>query len=265
MLEAWTTLTGLAMRTEHLRFGVLVTANTFRPPALLARMAATVDRASGGRLEMGLGMVGAYAEREHLANGLPFPSGRERLAMLQDSCEVLRRLWSEDVADYEGAYWSLDSVACEPKPHGRALPLLIGGTGKGVLDVVARHADRWNVVGSEAMVEAASANLALACETADRDPATVARTARNDFFLARDRAEGEARLLQMASFWGVTPAETKERMWIGDAAEVAEQLAWYEDHGFDELILGLAPPYDGAAIEMLERVAAEVRPHLGGD
>lgn len=134
-LETWAALTYVAQATRRIRFGPLVCSMTFRPPALLARMAAAVDQLSGGRLELGLG-AGWY-EREHTAFGIPFPPLKERMDRLAEGVEVIRRLWGDDHATYQGTYYQLQQATCRPKPRQRKGPprgsasLVHGGHGKG--------------------------------------------------------------------------------------------------------------------------------------
>lgn len=150
--EGWTMLSALAARTRRLRLGLMVTGNMTRPPAVLAKMAATVDEISHGRLVLGLG-VGATRQqgdplgpREFGAYGLPLVSPGEGVARLAEACEIIRRLWREDHFDFDGRHYQLRDAVLRPKP-ATAPPLLIGGWGDRTLGVVAEHADVWNVPG----------------------------------------------------------------------------------------------------------------------
>jgi F420-dependent oxidoreductase-like protein len=261
MLEAWTTLAALAARTDGLRVGILVSANTFRHPALLARMATTVDHVAEGRLEVGLGA--AWCEPEHTENGLAFPALRDRLGMLDEACTVLRRLWTEPVVSFDGRYYRLQGAACAPKPVQRRLPLLVGGQGeRRALRIVARHADRWNAAGDVETLSAKAAVLRRHCAAIGRDPAEIALTVRNDFLLTDDAEAARAGVERMARFTRLPPDVVRRRLWIGDRAEVARGLAAFAAAGFDEAILALAPPYDAATITMLERTARDLMPAL---
>lgn len=266
ILEAWTTLAALAATTETLRVGVLVSANTFRPPALLAKMAATVDRVSGGRLEMGLGA--AWNAAEHEANGIPFPPTKHRLDMLDEACRVLRSLWTEPTTTFEGEHYVLRDAYCEPKPVQRPLPLMIGGRGeRRTLRITAEHADRWNGSGSLPMLAHSAVVLAEHCEAIGRDPSTIELTVRNDVFVSDDAADVRRELDVVAQFMrsrgaSVTLDDVRELVWIGDVAEVTDRLGACADAGFQEAILALDPPYDGGTIAMLETVASEIMPAL---
>jgi F420-dependent oxidoreductase-like protein len=263
ILEAWTTLTALGLQTERLRFGVLVSANTFRHPAVLARMAATLDQLSGGRLEVGLGA--AWCEEEHRENGVPFPPLGERLDRLDEACTVLRGLWTEPALDFAGRYHSLTRARSSPKPRQARLPLLLGGQGeRRALRIVARHADRWNASGACAALQGKMAKLDEHCVRLGRDPRTIARTVRNDFYLTTDADAARRRIEAVARFMRLSPAEVRSRLWIGSLAEVEALLRPFAAAGFDECILGLSPPYDERTVEMLELFAAEIAPRLGG-
>ncbi|HVL81688.1 MAG TPA: TIGR03560 family F420-dependent LLM class oxidoreductase [Actinomycetota bacterium] len=145
-LEGWTTLAAMAAVTRRARVGCMVTGVTYRHPALLANMAVTVDHISGGRLEMGMGA--AWHVPEHHDYGFPFPSAGRRIAMLDEACEIMRGLWTEERVDHEGPNWTLQGARCIPKPVQARLPIVIGGIGeRKTLRVVARHADEWNAPG----------------------------------------------------------------------------------------------------------------------
>jgi F420-dependent oxidoreductase-like protein len=177
VFEAWTTLAAMAEVAKRIRIGVNVTGNLYRYPSVLAKTAATVDQFSGGRLEFGIGA--SWAEFEFTSLGIPFPPARERIERLAEACEVLKLLWTKDVASYEGRYYRLEGAISEPKPVQKPHPpLWIGGAGeKRTLRVVAQHADVWNVVGAppdEAL--RLSRVLDAHCDEVGRDPAEIRRS-----------------------------------------------------------------------------------------
>ncbi len=147
VLECWATLAALAPVVPRMRIGTIVVGNTYRHPAVVAKMAATVDVISGGRLILGLGA--AWQENEHAAYGIPFYTVGERLARLDEACRVIKALWTQSKATLDGKFYSLSDAPLEPKPVQRPHPeLMIGGGGEKVtLGIVARHADHWNVWG----------------------------------------------------------------------------------------------------------------------
>ena len=260
MLESWTALSALLAQTSTIRGGVLVSANTFRHPAVLARMAATVDRLSGGRLEVGLGA--AWNADEHRANGVPFPGTRDRLEMLDEACQVLRLLWTQPEADFDGRHYRLERAPCEPKPMQAHLPLLLGGRGeRRTLRTVARYADRWNGSGSVEMLVHSAEVLRGHCAEVGRDPGTIALTVMNEFHLTSDAAEARRRLARAARFRNLTPDEVRTRVWIGGPSEIAELIGGFAAAGFDEAILGLNPPYGPQTVDMLEATRAALADH----
>jgi alkanesulfonate monooxygenase SsuD/methylene tetrahydromethanopterin reductase-like flavin-dependent oxidoreductase (luciferase family) len=183
ILEGWTLLSALAAQTERLRLGLLVTSNRFRPPAMLAKIAATVDIVSGGRLDFGIG-VGSRpnppaAWREYPAHGLPFHDFAHAVGSLAEACTVIRRLWTEDEPfDFEGTYLQLTGAFCNPKPVQQPHPpVIIGGRATATLRVVAEHADLWNIPGTDIdeCVER-SARLDRLCAEIGRDPTSITRS-----------------------------------------------------------------------------------------
>lgn len=172
--EGWTMLAYLAALTRRIRLGVLVTDNTLRHPGLLANMAATVDVASGGRLEIGLGA--GWSEEEHHAYGIPLPPIGERFDRLAESCEVIHRLLTQERTTFDGHHYKLTGALCEPKPHQRPRPpLVIGGKGeRRTLQIAARWADQWNYPGGDpAELRHKIEVLHAHCADLGRDPAEI--------------------------------------------------------------------------------------------
>ncbi|MEV6507191.1 LLM class flavin-dependent oxidoreductase [Streptomyces sp. NPDC051642] len=217
--EGWTLLSALAAQTRRLRLGVMVTSNRFRPPALLAKIATTVDIVSGGRLDFGIG-VGSrpdhpLARREYEAHGLPFHDSAHAVASLAEACTVIRRLWTEEKPfDFHGTHHHLTGAFGSPKPVQRPHPpILIGGRSAPTLRVVAEHADLWNIPGGD--IEDAinrSALLDHYCTEIGRDPATITRSIH--LSVSYDRPEA-------------TRAAIREAL----------------DAGFHHIVLGLPAPY----------------------
>jgi alkanesulfonate monooxygenase SsuD/methylene tetrahydromethanopterin reductase-like flavin-dependent oxidoreductase (luciferase family) len=183
IFEGWTLISALAAQTERLRLGLLVTSNRIRPPALLAKIATTVDVVSGGRLEFGIGAGSRpsipWARREYDAHGLPYQDFPDSVGALDEACTVIRRLWTEaEPFDFAGSHVTLTGAFGNPKPVQRPHPpILIGGRAGSTLRVVARHADRWNIPGGD--LEDAAARSALLdryCAEIDRDPASITRS-----------------------------------------------------------------------------------------
>lgn len=188
ILEGWTLLAALAARTRRLDLGLMVTGNAARLPAVLGKMASTVDVISGGRLVLGIG-VGAtaldrprqeIAVREYEAYGLPLVSPDDGIARLDETCAILRRMWTEDVFDFHGRHFRLLGCVNEPKPVRRP-PLMIGAWGRRALRVVAEHADLWNVPGPPhndvRYLAERVAILDRHCVDVGREPAAITRSA----------------------------------------------------------------------------------------
>lgn len=176
--EGWTTLAAMAVVTRRARIGCLVPGVTYRNPAILAKMAVTVDHISGGRLNFGIGA--GWHEAEHRGYGIPFPSPGTRVAMVDEALTVIRRLWAEESVNFDGRFFTLQEALCEPKPLQRPHPpIAIGGMEPKMLSVIARHADMWNMPGHEGPERwgAVNGRLSEACAVVGRDPSEIERSA----------------------------------------------------------------------------------------
>jgi F420-dependent oxidoreductase-like protein len=248
--ECWTTLAGLAAAVPRLRLGPLVTGNTYRHPAVLAKMAVTVDHISGGRVVLGLGA--GWQENEHRAYGLEFSDIPGRLARLDEACQVIKALLGQERASFEGRFYQLEEAPLVPKPVQSPLPLLIGGGGEKVtLRITAKYADEWNVWGDVATLKHKMSVLDAHCERLGRDPAEIQRSAQALIFLSDDPAFVE----------GVRSRPAAMPTLAGNASEIAEQVAAYAAAGVDELIL---PDFNLGArerkLEVMDRFIEEVAP-----
>ena len=224
--EAWMTLAGVGALVPRLRLGTLVTGNTYRHPAVLAKMAATLDHMTGGRVVLGLGS--GWQENEHRQYGIPFHTVKERLQRLDEACAVIKALFSESKANFEGRFYQLEDATLEPKPVQRPLPLLIGGGGeKRTLRIAARFADAWNVWGDVATLRRKMEVLDGHCADLGRDPKAVRRTAVALLVMSEDQAYLE----RMRNTDMGRPAI------ISAAEEIRETLHDYESIGVDEFIV----------------------------
>lgn len=224
--EAWITLAALGAQVPRLRVGTLVAGNTYRHPAVLAKMAATLDHITGGRVVLGLGS--GWQENEHRQYGIPFYTVGERLRRLDEACRVIKLLYTETTATFEGRYYQLDSASLEPKPVQSPLPLLIGGGGeKMTLKITARHADEWNVWGTPEVLQHKMSVLDAHCAELARDPRSIQRSAVALVFMSDD-----------ADFLARIRAANLERPHIvGTPAEIREQMQAYRTLGVDEFIV----------------------------
>lgn len=185
--ECWTTLAALAAAVPRVRIGPLVTGNTYRHPAVLAKMAATVDNISGGRLVLGLGA--GWQENEHRAYGIEFSTVKGRLDRLEEACEVITSLFANRRTTFEGRYYRLEEAPLEPKPVQQPVPLLIGGGGeRRTLRIAARYANEWNTWGTPEVLAHKGRILDRHCEELGRDPRTIRRSAQALLVMSDDPA-----------------------------------------------------------------------------
>jgi F420-dependent oxidoreductase-like protein len=224
--ECWVTLAALAPQVPRLRLGTLVCGNTYRHPAVLAKMAATLDHVSGGRFVLGLGA--GWQENEHRQYGIPFHTTRERLERLDEACAVIKALYTQEKSDFEGRYYQLANASLEPKPLQDPLPLLVGGGGEKVtLRIAARWADEWNVWGTPETLAHKVSVLEAHCRELGRDPGTIRRSAQALVFLGDDPAWLER----------MRGTRTPMAKIVGTAAELRDVVAAYAEAGVDELIV----------------------------
>jgi len=234
--EGWTLLAGLAARTERIRIGVLVSCNTFRHPALLARQASTVDHISGGRLEVGLGT--GWVEWEHEMYGIRYPDAPKRVAQFGEALEVLDMALRNEVISFSGEHFGLNDEKFRPGPVQQPRPpLTLAAHSPKMLRLIAPHVDRWNSMGSPEEMRGRNERLTDALLAAGRDPATVIRS-----------------VLHVPS---ITP---DEHPW--DSVEAFTDFAGrYREAGMTEIILQ-PPPAPDEEGELFERISRELVPSL---
>ncbi|MEL7185145.1 MAG: LLM class F420-dependent oxidoreductase [Pseudomonadota bacterium] len=224
--ESWITLAALARDVPRLRLGTLVTGNSYRHPAVLANMVATLDQLSGGRVVLGLGS--GWQKNEHEAYGIEFGTAGHRLKKLDEACQVIKGLFTKDYVDFDGKFYQLQNAPMQPKPKQTNLPLLIGGGGEKVtLRIVAKYADEWNVWGDVDTLIHKMQVLDEHCEDVGRNPADIERSAVALLFLTDD----EARIKKLRGMDLPMPAI------IGNANEVVDTVAAYRDAGVHELMV----------------------------
>lgn len=256
--EGWTLLTALAAQTHRLHVGCLVTGVIYRNPAVLAKMGATLDVVSGGRLELGIGA--GWFEAETRAYGMPFPSVGERLSRLDEAIQVIRKLWTQDTSDFSGRHYTLTQARCEPKPVQKPTPTIwVGGQGEKVtLRIVAEQADGWDM--DMLPLDVYDHKLFVLrehCERADRDPATVRKMIHFAGAIAADEREARQRTEALAKSWNTTVTDLQGRVLLGTPQQAAEQLMAYIERGVEHFVLSVAAPYD---MKMIELYINEVAP-----
>jgi alkanesulfonate monooxygenase SsuD/methylene tetrahydromethanopterin reductase-like flavin-dependent oxidoreductase (luciferase family) len=264
-LEGWTTLAALAVMTERVRLGLLVAANTFRPPGLTAKLATTLDHLSGGRAVLGLG--GGWFAREHDAFGIDFGSGfGERLDRLDESARLIRRLLDGETVDHDGRFYSMHDALCAPRPVQARLPILIGGSGPTkTLRTTAAVADLWNGYGPPDRIAEASEVLRQRCAEIDRPFEAIERTVTIHGIVrdSRDAAgDAWADMARRHGLAGVAGSDGSDRGLSvgGPPADVAAYLNGYRQVGVSEVIFVFRAPFDTETIDRL----GEIREALGG-
>lgn len=224
--ECWSTLAALAASVPRIRIGPLVTGNTYRHPAVLAKMAATCDHISGGRMVLGLGA--GWQENEHRQYGITFSTVGGRLRRLEEACQIIKSLYGNEKTDFDGRYYKLAGAVLEPKPLQDPLPLLIGGGGEKVtLRIAARFADEWNVWGTVETLTHKMEILDRHCGDVGRDPKQIQRSAVALLFMSEDAAFLER----------MRGAAMRQAAIVGTPEEVKEIVQRYEAAGVDELII----------------------------
>ncbi len=250
ILECWTMLSALLSVTTSIRGGTMVTSNGFRNPALLAKMAATVDVLSNGRLEFGIG-AGVQKE-EYLAYGLPFPESKVRIERLGEALEIIKRLWAEEKSSYEGKNYRINSAVCEPKPLQKPHPpITVGGCGEELtLRVTARHADRcdFGYLPSLELYKHKLQVLEKHCKTVGRDFREIEKSCwpAGQIIIAANQKELQKKIQKLKPK-SVTQEDFKKNSLVGTPAECLERVRSYADLGVGYFLLffGDLPDLDG--------------------
>jgi F420-dependent oxidoreductase-like protein len=267
-LETFISFVLVAEESKRIRFGPLVASMTFRPPELLARMAAQIDVLSNGRFVCSVGA--GWNVPEHEAFGIPFPSVGERMDRLDESIRVLKALWSDAPANFNGKHYQLADAVCYPKPVQTPLPLLVGGSGeKRTLRIVAEHADEWNFTGGgvDRYLEK-RAVLERHCADVSRDPAEIRHSTMTGFVIGADEAGVTAhaeRIREANPLFGRGTIEEmiaglRERGWlVGTPSEVVDQLGQREEAGLSGVMMQHHAQED---FDVLELIAKDILPQV---
>ncbi len=263
-LECWTALSALATVTERIRLTPLVLANPYRPPALLAKMAATLDVISGGRLELGIGAGGGRGD--HLASGYPFPSTRERVDMLEEGLDLITRLWRGGAVSFRGRYYSVEGAAVLPGPIQRPRPpILVGGHGeRHVLRAAARYADVCNA-GFDMSLDEHRSKLDILrehCREVGRDLSEIEVSHNARVVIAATEDKYGELVRQLAERSGVCPEEYGRSLKgsvAGTPEKCVQRLREYVDAGITYFFLLFPEPI---STEDLSLFAREVMPHF---
>ncbi len=259
--EGLTLLAAMAAHTQRLRCGIIVVGVTYRWPAVLAKMAATIDHVSGGRLELGLG--GAWYELEHDQYGIPFPPIGERLAMMGEAAIILKSLWTEPTTTFSGRHYQLKDAMCEPKPiQVPRIPLWIGGSGERVtLRHVAAQADGWNTFLTP--IDEFDHKLAVLdrhCADVGRDRAEIRIQLVVQGVLGADDREARDQLHARAEALGVDVETLRDRVLAMTPEQLTEHLRPYVDRGVGDFLIVARPPMDRRTLELFAgEVASALR------
>jgi alkanesulfonate monooxygenase SsuD/methylene tetrahydromethanopterin reductase-like flavin-dependent oxidoreductase (luciferase family) len=255
IFEGWQLLAAWGALTSRIRVGLLVSGNTYRLPALLAKMAITLDHITHGRAVLGLGA--AWYHREHLAYGFPFATTRIRLAKLAEAAELVRTLLDQPRTSFTGNYYHLVDAPSMPRPLQRRLPLMIGGGGeRETLRIVARSADLWNGFGSVEVIAHKLAVLRGYCTELGREVREILPTVAFGVVIRDDPAALQARLQEIET------VNHGDGVWLGPSGTVeavAQGLAQYWRVGVRGFIIDMPAPYDD---ETLRRLMDEVQPRV---
>jgi F420-dependent oxidoreductase-like protein len=255
ILEGWTALSYLAALTSNIKIGTLVTGNIYRYPSILAKIGATLDVLSSGRLIMGIGA--AWNQEESLAYGINFPSNKDRFSMLEEAVQIIKKMWNKDEnqSTFNGKFYRLQDAYCNPKPIQDPMPLImIGGSGeRKTLKLVAKYADACNIFGSPKTISKKLAVLKDHCMTLNRDFDTILRTKLVHVIIDNNQELLANRLNER--FKGVPEEERNEFVIYGTPEQIISQIQLFTDSGIEYLIVNFEP---GREIESLDLFATKV-------
>ncbi len=246
VFECWTELVYLAASFPRLDFGTIVLSQSYRPPALLAKMAATLQTLCGGRFVLGIGA--GWKEDEYLSYGYDFPPAAVRIHQLEEAVQIIRKMWTEPRATFHGRYYHIEEAICEPKPVPIP-PLLIGGGGRKLtLRVVAKYADWWNTGGAWEHYQELLGVLEGHCRKVGRDFHTIKKTYGNDCVAIAPSLEAAQKIARNNPMYD--PAET----FVGTPNQLADQIRRFAGLGVELFILRFAdfPRLDGLQLFMEE-------------
>ena len=241
MFEGWTTISVLAGLTSRIRLGTLVTGNSYRHPSVLAKIGASLDVLSKGRLFFGIGA--AWNEVEADAYGIPFPPTAERLARLDEAVRIVRRMWTEEKANFSGKYYRLDGAICNPKPIQRPTPsILIGGGGEKVtLKIVAKHGDACNLFGSPETVKMKLAVLRKHCVRVGRDYDSILKSKLTRVLISEDEEEIRRKTAEFSA--RMRPGtQLRDSLIFGTPEQVQRQIDEFSEAGIQYLIVSFPGP-----------------------
>jgi F420-dependent oxidoreductase-like protein len=248
MLEGWTVISVLAGMTTKIKLGTLVTGIIYRYPSVLAKVAATLDVLSKGRLFMGIGA--AWNEQESLAYGINYPSNQERMLRLEETIQIIRKMWTEEPsASFNGKYYQIRNAYCNPKPIQKpSPPILVGGSGeRKTLKIVAKYADACNLFGSIETVRKKLNILKEHCKSVGRDYDSILKTKLGAIVV--DDSEEIAKSRVQQAFGGMPEEQINEFVIYGTPEDVSRHIELLEQVGIQYLIVDLEPSRELQALD----------------
>ena len=248
MLESWTTISVLAGVTSKIKLGTMMTGIIYRHPSILAKIGATLDVLSKGRLFMGIGA--AWNEEESLAYGIPFPSIKERFVRLEEAIQIIRKMWTEESsASFNGRYYQIKNAYCNPQPIQKpSPPIMIGGGGeRHTLRIVAKYADACNLFGSVETVKRKLSILKEHCRSVGRDYESILKTKLGVVVIDDDKETARKRLQQIIK---VPEEQVDEFAIYGSPEDVLRQKETLEEEGIQYLIVDLDPSRELEALDL---------------
>ena len=258
VFDSWSLMAALAATTSRVRIGQMCTCVGYRPPSLLASMATSVDAISRGRLDVGIGA--GWSHKEFAAYGYDYPRDGVRLDMLEEAVQVLRAMWTQDEAHFEGKHYKVDGAINRPLPQQTPHPPLwiMGGGEKRTLKIVAKYGNKSNFGKSVEDFVHKSEVLAGHCETVGRDFAEIGRTVHLMSAVGTDRADLDTKLELAARRRNTTPENFEASHLVGTVEHVSDIVGQYSEAGCEELVIYF---YDDAELGNQRLFAAEIAPH----
>ncbi|PKB67166.1 MAG: hypothetical protein BZY82_04060 [SAR202 cluster bacterium Io17-Chloro-G3] len=253
-LDCWTTLAALAAETTTIRLGPLVSCVSYRHPSIMAKIAATVDVISNGRLEFGIGA--GWKELEYKAYGIPFPAARDRVSQLIEAIQVIQAMWTQDLPTFEGHYYQITNAFLAPKPIQKPYPpLWVGGTGSRVLQTAARFADGININGFQtpAQYRERLDILERHCKAVGREFSSI-KLSHFIPIVTAENATGLDRLVEIeARRTGTTPTEYREKTqaFVGTPEDCVNYIKAYTALGVSRFMLLFPYRYEADSIRLL--------------
>ena len=244
MLEGWTTQSVVAGFTSKIRLGTLVTGIVYRHPSVLAKVGATLDVLSKGRLIMGIGA--AWNVDEATAYGIPFPPVKERMQRLDEAAQIIRKMWTEETATFNGTFYQLRNAYCNPKPIQKPYPpIMIGGGGeRRTLKIAAKYGDFCNIFGSVKTVKKKLDILRKHCQTVGRDYDSIVKSKLGHVVIDKDRGKA------MGAIKNTADERRREYVTYGTPEEIRSQVEALRDAGIDYLIVNLEPNQELQALDL---------------